>query len=326
MGRKLRFVAACAATLVLGSTLHAFEPNKPLCLAPAKPGGGFDLTFRLVSNAMEVTKLLDKPMIVNFMPGGVGAVAYNHVIGQKPDDGNMIVAASTGSALNIAQGKFGAKNTIDSVRWLAALGADYGAVIVRSDAKWNTLNEMVDDLKANPSGYVLGSGGSIGSQDWFKAAIIAKLAGINPKNMRYVAFEGGGEALTALSGNHIQIYPGDIAEFSGYISSGKYKVLAIMSDERLPGDMGNIPTAKEQGFDAVWTIWRGYYLGPKVSDEAYDFWVEKLKTLVETPEFKKEREARGLYPFTLIGKPYQDFMKKEEQRFTELAKEAGLIQ
>lgn len=325
MVKKLRFVATCAATLVLGSALHAFEPSKPLCLAPAKPGGGFDLTCRLVSNAMEASKLLDSPMIVNFMPGGVGAVAYNHVIGQKPDDGDMIIAASTGSALNIVQGKFGAKHTMDSVRWLGALGTDYGAVIVRSDSKWNTLNELVDDLKANPSSFVLGAGGSIGSQDWFKAAIIAKLAGIEPKKMRYVAFEGGGEALTALSGGHIQIYPGDIAEFSGYVSSGKYKVLAIMSEERLPGDMGTIPTAKEQGFDAVWTIWRGYYLGPKVSDEAYDFWVEKLRTLSETQEFKKEREARGLYPLTLIGKEYQEFMKKEEKRFTELAKEAGLI-
>jgi putative tricarboxylic transport membrane protein len=238
----------------------------------------------------------------------------------------MIVAASTGSALNIAQGKFGAKHSVDSVRWLAALGADYGAVIVKADAKWNNLNELVADLQANPKGYVLGSGGSIGSQDWFKAAIIAKLAGINPKDMKYVAFEGGGEALTALLGNHIQIYPGDIAEFSGQISSGKYKVLALLSEERLPGVMADIPTAKEQGYDAVWTIWRGFYLGPKVSDEEYNYWVEKIKALVETPEFKEEREVRGLYPFTLIGEEYHTFMQKEESRFKTLAKEAGLIQ
>ncbi|DAB31952.1 MAG: putative tricarboxylic transport rane protein [Sulfurospirillum sp.] len=325
MSKMLHFVASCAALVVLGSNVHAFEPNKPLCLAPAKPGGGFDLTCRLVSNSLTASKLLDKPMIVNFMPGGVGAVAYNHVIGQKPDDANMIVAASTGSALNIAQGKFGAKYSVDSVRWLAALGADYGAVIVKADAKWNNLNELVADLKANPKGFVLGSGGSIGSQDWFKAAIIAKLAGINPKDMKYVAFEGGGEALTALMGNHIQIYPGDIAEFSGQISSGKFKVLALLSEERLPGQMSHIPTAKEQGFDAVWTIWRGFYLGPKVSDEEYDYWVNKIKALAETPEFKQEREARGLYPFTMIGKPYHEFMQKEEKRFKELAKEAGLL-
>ncbi len=325
MKKSLRLVTSVAAMLALSSALNAFEVIKPVCLAPAKPGGGFDLSCRLVSNSLSASKVISKPMIVNFMPGGVGAVAYNHIIGQRSNDAEMIVAASTGSALNIAQGKFGAAYTIDSVKWLAGLGADYGAVIVRADAKWNTLSEMVADLKANPKGFALGSGGSIGSQDWFKAAIIAKLAGINPKDMKYVAFEGGGEALTALLGGHIQIYPGDIAEFSGQLSSGKYKVLAILSDERLPGQMANIPTAKEQGFDAVWTIWRGFYLGPNVTQEQYDYWVDKMQKLVKTPEFEKERELRGLYPFTKIGKEYQTFMQAEEKKFKELSQEAGLL-
>ncbi|MDD4505721.1 MAG: tripartite tricarboxylate transporter substrate-binding protein [Sulfurospirillaceae bacterium] len=325
MKKSLRLVTSVAAMLALTSALNAFEVHKPVCLAPAKPGGGFDLSCRLVSNSLSASKVIDKPMIVNFMPGGVGAVAYNHIIGQRSNDAEMIVAASTGSALNIAQGKFGAAYTVDSVKWLAGLGADYGAVIVRADAKWNTLSEMVADLKANPKGFALGSGGSIGSQDWFKAAIIAKLAGINPKDMKYVAFEGGGEALTALLGGHIQIYPGDIAEFSGQLSSGKYKVLAILSDERLPGQMANIPTAKEQGYDAVWTIWRGFYLGPNVTEEQYNYWVDKMQKLVKTPEFEKERELRGLYPFTKIGKEYQTFMQAEEKKFKELSKEAGLL-
>ncbi|UOD35069.1 tripartite tricarboxylate transporter substrate binding protein [Deferribacteraceae bacterium V6Fe1] len=324
MGKVLRFILTAVFMLSLSVTSFAFELSKPLCLAPAKPGGGFDLTCRLVSNSLLASKLIDKPMMVNFMPGGVGAVAYNHVIGQRPDDAEMIVAVSTGSALNIAQGKFG-KFTEDDVRWLAALGADYGAIIVRADAKWNTLGELIEDLKKNPKGYVLGSGGSIGSQDWFKAALIAKQAGINPKDMRYVAFEGGGEALAALLGGHIQIYPGDIAEFSGQYDSGKYKVLAVLAEERLPGKFNNIPTAKEQGYDVVWTIWRGYYMGPKVTDEQYNYWVDLLNRLVKTDEFKKEREARGLYPFTKIGKEFDDYIKKDVKRFKELAKEAGLI-
>jgi len=326
MRKSLRLVTSLAAIVALSSALNAFEVSKPVCLAPAKPGGGFDLTCRLASNSFSASKTIAKPMVVNFMPGGVGAVAYNHVIGQRSNDGEMIVAASTGSALNIAQGKFGANYTVDSVRWVAAVGADYGAVIVKADAKWNTLAEMVADLKANPKGFALGSGGSIGSQDWMKSAIIAKLAGINPKDMKYVAFEGGGEALTALLGNHIQIYPGDIAEFSGQLSSGKYKVLAVLSEERLPGQMANIPTAKEQGFDAVWRIWRGFYVGPKVTDEQYNYWVDKFQKLSQTEEFAKERELRGLYPFTLVGKEYQTFMKEEEKKFKALAQEAGLIQ
>lgn len=325
MNKMLRLVTSIAALVALSSAAHAFEPTKPVCLAPAKPGGGFDLTCRLVTNSFSASKLLAKPMLVNFMPGGVGAVAYNHVIGQRPNDPELLVAASAGSALNIAQGKFG-KYDENAVRWLAALGTDYGAVIVKADAKWNTLAELIADLKANPKGFALGSGGSIGSQDWMKAALIAKLAGINPKDMKYVAFEGGGEALTALLGNHIQIYPGDIAEFAGQMSSGKYKVLAVLSEERLPGQMASVPTAKEQGYDVTWHIWRGFYMGPKVSDEEYNYWVEKLQKLVKTEEFAKERELRGLYPFTKIGKEYDDYVKADVKKFKELAKESGLIQ
>ena len=325
MNKTLQIVTSFVAVAVLSTALNAFESKKPVCLAPAKPGGGFDLTCRLVSNSLSASKVLDKPMIVNFMPGGVGAVAYNHVIGQRSNDPEMLVAASAGSALNIAQGKFGQFDE-NAVKWLAALGTDYGAVIVKADAKWNTLAELVADLKANPKGFALGSGGSIGSQDWMKSAMIAKLAGINPKDMKYVAFEGGGEALTALLGNHIQIYPGDIAEFSGQMSSGKYKVLAILSEERLPGVMKDIPTAKEQGFDVVWHIWRGFYMGPNVTDEQYNYWVEKLQQLVKTEEFVKEREVRGLYPFTKIGKEYDTFVKNEVKKYREMAREAGLIQ
>ncbi|WP_368028620.1 Bug family tripartite tricarboxylate transporter substrate binding protein [Arcobacter sp. s6] len=323
MKNKLKIVTSMLTVVALSSALNAFEPKKPVCLAPAKPGGGFDLTCRLVSNSIIEAKLIDKPMLVNFMPGGVGAVAYNHVIGARSNDPEMIVAASTGSVLNIAQGKFG-EHDETAVRWLAGLGTDYGAVIVKADAKWNTLQELLADLKANPKGFVLGSGGSIGSQDWFKAALIAKAAGIDPKEMKYVAFEGGGEALTALLGGHIQIYPGDIAEFSGQFDSGKYKVLAVLSDERLPGKFKDIPTAKEQGSDVVWNIWRGFYLAPNITDEQYNYWVDTINKLVNTEEFAKERELRGLFPFTKIGKDFDIFIKEETKKFKEMAQEAGL--
>ena len=323
MKNKLNLVSSMLAVVALSSALHAFEPRKPVWLATAKRGGGFDLACRLVTNSIMEAKLIDKPMIVNFMPGGVGAVAYNHVIGVRSSDPEIMVAASAGSALNIAQGKFGDHDE-SAVRWLAGLGTDYGAVIVRADAKWNTLQELLVDLKANPKGFALGSGGSIGSQDWFKAALIAKAAGINPKDMKYVAFEGGGEALTALLGGHIQIYPGDIAEFSGQFDSGKYKVLAVLSDERLPGKFKDIPTAKEQGSDVVWNIWRGFYLAPNITDEQYNYWVETINKLVNTEAFVKERELRGLFPFTKVGKDFDVFVKSEVEKFKIMAQDAGL--
>ncbi|QQF51699.1 tripartite tricarboxylate transporter substrate binding protein [Campylobacter fetus subsp. venerealis] len=324
MKKYVKLAFSVAVLLGLANSLQAFEPKKPTCLAPAKPGGGFDLTCRIAANSFAATHLLNKPMIVNFIPGGVGAVAYNHVIGQKPNDGDVIVAFSSGSALNIAQGKFGKYNE-NAVRWLAGIGTDYGAIVVRSDSKWQNLKDMLEDLKKDPKGFAIGSGGSVGSQDWFKSMLIAKTAGINPKDMKYVAFEGGGESLTALLGGHIQIYSGDISELSGQLDSGKYRVLAVLSNQRLDGKFKELPTAKEQGYDVVWSTWRGYYMGPKVSDVQYDFWVEKFKKLSQTDEFKKERDLRGLQPFTMVGSEFDHFVKSEVAKFRSMAREAGLV-
>ncbi len=77
--------------------------------------------------------------------------------------------------------------------------------------------------------------------------------------MRYVAFEGGGETLTALLGNHIQVLSGDISEMTPYINEGKIRILAVYSDKRLGDGLSDIPTAKEQGYDIVWPIIRGLY-------------------------------------------------------------------
>jgi len=317
-------VLATAFAACLAAPSLAFEPTKPECLAPAKPGGGFDLTCRLVSNSLLSSHLIQKPMLVTFMPGGVGAVAYNHIIGLRSSDANVITAVSTGSALNLAQGKFGEYDE-NAVRWLAALGTDYGAVVVLKDAPWQSLAELLADLKKNPGAIPMGSGGSVGSQDWMKSALIAKAAGLDPKGMRYVAFEGGGEALTALLGGHIKVYPGDVAEVAGQLDSGKFRVLAVLSEKRLPGKFSQFPTAKEQGYDVVWNIWRGYYLPPKVSDTEYQWWVDKLNQLSKTGEFAKEREARGLYPFDKIGKDFDVFVKQQVGDFRLLAKESGLI-
>ncbi len=251
------------ATAVAASALTAFANplDKTECIAPAKPGGGFDLTCKLVQSALQEGKFIADPMRVTYMPGGIGAVAYNTVIAQKPDAANAIVAFSGGSLLNLAQGKFG-RYTENDVRWLAAIGTDYGAVVVAENSPYKTLKDVMAAMKADPTKVVLGAGGTVGSQDWMKAALTARAGGVNPKTMRYVAFEGGGEALTALQGGHIHVFTGDAAEAQQQIKAGaKVRILAVMNDKRLPGDMANIPTATEQGYDVDWPIVRGFLPG-----------------------------------------------------------------
>ena len=210
----MTFTRPLIALLLTGSALlaHAAGPlEKTECIAPAKPGGGFDLTCKLVQSGLLNGKFITSPMRVTYMPGGIGAVAYNSIVAQRPDYANTIVAFSSGSLLNLAQGKFGRYNEND-VRWLAVVGTDYGAVTVAADSPFKTLKDVLAAVKADPTKVVFGAGGTVGSQDWMKAALTARAAGVDPRAMRFVAFEGGGEALTALQGGHIRVFTGDAAE------------------------------------------------------------------------------------------------------------------
>ncbi|NWO10033.1 tripartite tricarboxylate transporter substrate binding protein [Chromohalobacter salexigens] len=316
-------LALAGSLLAAGNAQAQSEATE--CIAPAKPGGGYDLTCRLAANGLDKTGMIDKPMAVSYMPGGIGAVAYNHVNGVRDDDPNLIVAASTGAAVNLALGKFGQYDA-DDVRWLGALGVDYGAIVVNADAPWQSLDELMEDLKANPGDIAFGAGGTVGSQDWMKAALTAKAADLSPRKLKYVSFEGGGEALAALLGDHIQVFTGDLSELKSQLESGKIRVLASLSEERMGGPYADIPTAAEQGYDVQWPIWRGYYMGPNVSDAAYQKWVDRMSQLAQSKKFAELRKDRGLFPMSRFGPEFNDYVLKQVDQFESLAKEVGLKQ
>ncbi len=298
--------------------------DKTECIAPAKPGGGFDLTCKLAQAALMEGKFIADPMRITYMPGGIGAVAYNAIVAQRPAEANTIVAYSGGSLLNLAQGKFGRYNEND-VRWLAAAGSDFGAIIVAESSPFKSLQDLVAAVKADPTKVVFGAGGTVGSQDWMKAALTAKAAGLNPKSMRFVAFEGGGEAITALQGGHVQVYSGDASEAEEQIKAGaKIRVLAVMSDKRLEGKLAAVPTAKEQGMDIEWPIIRGYYVGPKVSDADYKVWVDTFAKMMATPAYNKLRAERGLFPFAKTGADVDAYVKQRVAYYRKLAADFGL--
>lgn len=129
------------ASALLFTTQAAFAidpPSRTECIAPAKPGGGFDLTCKLIQVSLQETKAINRPMRVTYMPGGVGAVAYNAIVAQRPAEFGTVVAFSSGSLLNLAQNKFGRYN-VNDVKWLASVGTDYGMIAVRADSPYQTL-------------------------------------------------------------------------------------------------------------------------------------------------------------------------------------------
>lgn len=320
---KARSLLALALVAYASSSFAV--PDKPECIAGAKPGGGFDLTCKLAQQGMQDAKMLASPMRITYMPGGVGAVAMNAVVGQRPADGNAIVAYSGGSLLNIAQGKFG-KWTENDVRWLAAIGTDYGCISVRADSPYKTLKDLMNAIKADPTKVAIGGGGSVGSQDWTKTATLAKQIGIDPKALRYVSFEGNGEVTTALLGGHIQAGSGDISADLPQHKAGKIRILAVYSDKRLPGDAANVPTAIESGYNFTWPIIRGFYVAPKISDADYKYWLDSFNKLLASKDFLALRDQRDLYPFSMTGAELDAYVKKTVAEYRKIADEFGLIQ
>lgn len=319
--KKLAAVTLLCTSLVAGSAF-AGKIEKPECIAPAKPGGGFDLTCRVAQLALK--DKLPGLMQVTFMPGGIGAVAINMFNTTRTDDANAIVAFSSGSLLNMATGKYG-EWTEKDVKFVATAGADYGAVIVKETSKFKTLDDVMAAFKAGEGSIVVGAGGSVGSQDWMKAALLLKAIGKDPKKMRYVAFDGGGDAYAGLLGGSIDIYTGDIGEMAGHLGDGTVRILAVMSPNRLPEPFAQFPTAKELGHDIVWTILRGYYMGKKVSDDAYNTWVDAFKAAYATEEFSKTQKEKGLLPLNLAGADLDAEVTRQMEVLRAIAKESGLI-
>ena len=160
-----------------------------------------------------------------------------------------------------------------------------------------------------------------------QTALLAKAAGIDVSNVRYVAFEGGGDALTSLLGNHISAVSLGMAESLPHLEAGTIRVLAVFAEDRLKTEnkAKDVPTAREQGYDVVWPTIRGFYMASNAPEDAYNWWLEAFGKLYESKEFKEQRELRGLFKFNKKGKELDAFVKKQTNTFRELAKEYKLI-
>jgi putative tricarboxylic transport membrane protein len=297
----------------------------PECIVPSKPSGAMDLTCKLVKKGLDATSASDgRNMRISYLPGGIGAVAWHALVSQRRAESDTLVAFSGGSLLNLAQGKFGQGGAGD-VRWVAAFGTDYGMVAVRADSPFHSLADLIKALKQHPEKVLIGMGGTIGSQDWFKMALLARLGGVDPKVLRFVALEGGGEAFTAMQAGFVQVVSGDASEATLMADAAKIRVLAVLSEQRLPGVLANVPTAREQGFDVVWPIIRGVWMGPEVSDADYRKWVVAFDRMLADPKFAAARAGAGLYPFALTGSQLTSYVNKAVADYGKRAGVLGLM-
>ncbi|WP_043769181.1 Bug family tripartite tricarboxylate transporter substrate binding protein [Roseivivax isoporae] len=319
-------VATLVIGLPIGATAQEFTPDQPECIAPAAAGGGWDFTCRQVARVLRETDLIDGTMRVQNLSGGGGGVAYAEVVNKRNDEDDLIVAASTATATRLAQGAFPG-NTMDEVRWLGTIGADYGVIGVRPDSEFEDLPGLMTALSEDPTAISIGGGSASGGWDHLKVLMAAQEAGIeNLRAIKYVAFAGGGEAISQLLAGSLQAYTGDLSEAMGFVESGDLRVLAVLAPERLEGDFADFPTAREQGLDVVGANWRGFYAPGGMSDAAYDWWVGQLDTMYESEAWQSVMESNGLADLDLQGAEFTDFVSDSISEIETISREIGLIQ
>ena len=261
---------------------------------------------------------------VTNMPGAGGGVAFAHTVTLRERDSGLIVAASPSTTLRLAQRQYGGFSE-DDVRWVVALGAEYGVLAVGRDSRFRGLEDLLAAWRANPASVISGGGSAVAGQDHMKVLLLAHRAGLDPRRIRYVPFDGGGEALTALLGGFIQLFSGEASEIEGQLEAGAVRLLAVMAPERLTGPLAHVPTAREQGVELDWVTWRGFYVPGGISDAAYGRWVDALTRVAESPTWTAARDRYGLQPFFLAGEEFRAAVERQVVDFRAMSREIGLI-
>ena len=312
--------SSAAIALLSGSTAFAYE-----CIAPANPGGGWDFTCRQIANILYEIKAIDAPMQVTNMAGAGGGVAFANVATERTDDADLIVAASSATTTRLAQNAF-AGMTADMVRFVGAISADPGVIVVAKDSPFKNLSEMVEAIKANPGSVAFAGGSAVGGFDHMKPLQVMKAAGFNDiTKIKYIGVDGGADAITQTVGGFTQAMTGDMSEIVGFLKSGDVRALAVLTEERVPG-FEDIPTAREQGFDVVAVNWRGLYVPKNITDDQFNTWADRLAKVAASAEWQKAMTDNGLAPFTKVGGDFQGWVDGVVASTVELSKEIGVIQ
>ena len=311
--------AALSAAVTFGAPASATE-----CIAPSAPGGGWDFTCRTIGRILTDLDLVDGNVQVTNMPGGVGAVTFAMVATERPADEDLIVATSTVGITQIAQGRYPAP--VDTMRYLAMLGADVGVIAVDDDSPIESLEQLTEMLAGDPGSLVTAGSSGAGGWDHIRLLMVAREGGLDSLgDVRWVQFDGGTDAVTQMMGGQIDVVSTDLGEIAGFVESGDIRILAALSDDPIPA-FPDIPTAKSQGIDVTGYNWRGLYTGGEVSDEAYDEWVSDLETLYNSEAWQTAAVESGLIPIWRGGAEFSDFVIEEAQAMEEISRDIGVIE
>lgn len=316
--KRRQFSAAALAGAATFAVRPAWAQAAPQIrmLIPANPGGGWDSTGRALAAAMQSGKLVSGVQFDN-KGGAAGTIGLAQFINSAKGDPNQLMIAGMVMVGGIVLNK--SPVTLDQVTPIARLTTENVVVVVPAKSPHKTLKELLDAFKANP-GAVSWGGGSAGGTDHILIGLIAKAIGGDPTKINYVAFKGGGEAVSAIIGGHVAAGVSGLSEFAEHIKSGRMRALGVSGSEREEG----IPTLREQGVNVVLGNWRGVFAAPGISPAQRDNLVKLVRAAVETPAWKESLQKNGWQPWFIAGDEYKTFIDEDVKRIGAIIDSLGL--
>ena len=255
-------VVTASATAGCGVT-RGDDSQDLLMIIPNSPGGGYDQTGRAVVQVMEEADISGGSFTVNNVVGAGGAAATTTLVGQAGDEHTMMTA---GLGVVGSTYSFASEYTLQDATPLAQLMSEPEGVLVPGDSPFRTIDDLVSAWEADPGSLAIGGGSSPGGPDHLFPMELAAEVGLDPNDVNYVTYDGGGPLTSALLGEKIDVGFSGLAEFIGQVESGELRVLAVSGEERYPdGVFADIPTLTESGIDLVFLNWRGVLAPPEIS-------------------------------------------------------------
>src|SRR5512139_72153 len=261
-----------------------FTPTKPIqMIAAAAPGGGSDVLARVIAQIVASEKLSPQPMVVQNIPGGGSAIGTTQVARMKGDTHALLVFNPASVAGLLVAGKGAA--TIRDLTMIAQLALDEQFIVVRSDSPFKTIQEIVAEAKKKENSLSIAGADQA---DRVCNRLFEKAAGVE---MRFVQFNSGGEAITALLGGHVDMIWANPPEFVSQYEAKMVRPIAVAQETRIQA-FKDVPNFRENGLDVVFKFYRGVVAPPELPADVVAYYESMMKKLNDTTAWKENYLAK----------------------------------
>ncbi len=322
IGKFMILLALVALALPVSTSLASGDVKEIHFIIPGGAGGGWDGTARGVGKALRDSGLIEEASYEN-MSGGGGGKALNHLISTAKRQHNTMLVNSTPIIIRSLTGVF--PQSFRDLTPIAAVIADYAALVVPKNSKYQTLDQLIADFKKDPRSVKIAGGSVRGGMDHLVPAMIIQAAGGDPLKLVYIPYDAGGKAMAGLLSGDTQALSTGFGEAIGLANQGEVRILAVTSGERL-SQAADVPTVKESGYDMTFANWRGFFGAPGLPEAKAQAFRDVLKKMYATSQWEDIRTKRGWQNLYKPGPEFVAFLEQMEKDLGGMMRKLGFIQ